>query len=53
MDLADPAGDGRLTGLSIGATGSGTPAAPETVVPVSVCSDHAGLDREDDWRFDE
>jgi hypothetical protein len=53
-DLADRGGDGRLTGLMTGVTGSGTPPAPETVVPVSVFSDHVGLDKEDDgWYFDE
>jgi hypothetical protein len=41
-DLADPGGEGRLTGLMTGVTGS--PPPPEAVVPVSVLSDHAGLD---------
>lgn len=42
VDLVDPRGDGRLTGLRTGVTGS--PPPPEAVVPVSVLSDHGGLD---------
>lgn len=53
-DLADPGGDGRPTGLRTGVTGSGTPPLAETVLPVSVFSDHAGLDtKEDCWCLDE
>ena len=41
-DLADPGGDGRLTGLRTGVTGS-LP-LPEAEVPDRVFSDHGGLD---------
>ena len=51
-DLADPGGDGRLTGLRTGVTGS--PPLPEAVVPVSVFKDHVGLDtKEFGWCFEE
>jgi hypothetical protein len=51
-DLADPGGDGRLTGLITGVTGG--PPLPEAVVPVSVFNDHVGLDtNEFGWCFDE
>jgi hypothetical protein len=49
-DLADPGGEGRLTGLMAGVTGS--PPPPEAVVPVSVLSDHAGLDTKEDGCFE-
>jgi hypothetical protein len=50
-DLADPGGDGRLTGLMTGVTG---PPPPEAVVPVSVFNDHVGLDtKEFEWCFEE
>jgi len=48
----DPGGDGRLTGLMTGVTGSLPPL--EAVVPVNELSDHAGLDTKDcGWCFEE
>ena len=54
-DLADPGGDGRLTGLRPGVTGSPPPLPDEAVVLVSEFSDHVGLDTKEFewWCFEE